>query len=102
MNPEPTPEYESLQQQLNLQQEALVKIYASVEKTRKYIMWSGIFSIAMFVVPVIIFAFALPRILTGFNSALGGISDIGNTSGVEILSEPSLRESLENLQNLGL
>jgi hypothetical protein len=93
---------ESMQEQLNAQQQALAQIYKSVEKTRKYIMWSGIFSIAMFVVPVIIFAFALPRIIGSFNSALGGISGNENSSAVELLSEPSLRESLENLQNLGL
>jgi len=102
MNPEHKNDFESLQEQLHAQQQALAHIYKSVEKTRKYILWSGIFSIVMFVVPVIIFAFAIPRIIGSFNSALGGfnIGDVSST--VELLSEPSLRESLENLNNLGL
>ena len=49
-------EQNDIQKQLEDQQQALVQIYKSVEKTRKYIMWSGIASLAMFVLPLIVVA----------------------------------------------
>lgn len=91
---------ESLQQQLNTQQQALAQIYKSVEKTRKYIFWSGIMNIVVFVLPLIFVAIALPRIMSSFNSALSGFSS-ENNSAIELLAEPGLRESLENLKGLG-
>lgn len=94
------PHYESLQEQLNLQQEALVKIYTSVEKTRKMIFWSGVINTLVFVLPLIFVALALPRIMNTFTSSLNAFSG-GNTINAEVLASPSLRESLENLSNLG-
>lgn len=91
---------ESLQRQLNAQQQALAQIYKSVEKTRKYIFWSGIMNIIVFILPLIFVAIALPQIMNSFNSALTGFSG-GNNSAIELLAEPGLRESLENLKGLG-
>lgn len=83
-------EKESLQEQLEMQQKALAKIYQSVEKTRKYILWSGIASFAMFVLPLIIVVFMLPKILGGFSSTLG-------TANIDL---NTVSESLELLQDL--
>jgi hypothetical protein len=35
-------------------------IYVSAEKTRKYIKWTGIISIGVIVIPLLIFPFVLP------------------------------------------
>ena len=91
MNPEPN--HESVQQQLAEQQKALVAIYKSVEQTRKYMLWSGVATIAMFVIPLIIAAIALPRIISGFT---GSVSQVLETN-----TQESLRESLQSLQELG-
>jgi hypothetical protein len=102
MEPENKQDYESLQSQLNAQQQALAQIYKSVEKTRKYIFWTGVMNIIVFVLPLILVVVALPRIISTFTSSLGGFSGGDSSSPVELLSEPSLRQSLENLKNLGM
>lgn len=38
-------------------------IYASVEKTRKYIVWRAIISVVLFIVPLIALAIAIPYYL---------------------------------------
>ncbi|MFT6361513.1 MAG: hypothetical protein ACJAV6_000622 [Candidatus Paceibacteria bacterium] len=90
----------SLQEQLNLQQEALIKIYKSVEQTRKVILWTGIINIAVFVLPLIFVVIALPRIIGTFTSSVGGLSG-GIQTVSEIVDNPSLSESLERLEGFG-
>jgi uncharacterized protein YqhQ len=93
-------EQNDIQKQLEDQQQALVQIYKSVEKTRKYIMWSGIASLAMFVLPLIVVMFTLPKIIGTFTSSINGLSDSGS-----VLQSPSAQESfsdaLNNLKQLG-
>lgn len=101
MEPENKVHYQSLQEQLNAQQQALAKIYKSVEKTRKYIFWSGVMNIVVFILPLIFVAIALPRIMNSFSSALGGLTGGNSGASIEVLAEPGLRESLNNLKNLG-
>lgn len=92
----------SIQEQLNLQQEAITKIYISVEKTRKYIFWTTVANIVLFVLPMIIVAIAFPLILNTFTGSLGGLSGEDSTSvNSSSLSVPSLSESLENLKGMG-
>ncbi|MDD4988896.1 MAG: hypothetical protein PHV42_00515 [Candidatus Pacebacteria bacterium] len=43
-------------------------IYKSVEKTRKYILWTAIITVAVIVLPLIGLAFALPAYLSQLNS----------------------------------
>lgn len=96
------PHYESLQDQLNSQQEALVQIYKSVEKTRKMIFWSGVINMAIFIVPMIAVAILLPKIMGTFMSSMDGLAGISANIPADVLNQPGLRESLENLKNLGL
>lgn len=42
-------------------------IYVSVEKTRKYILWTAIITIAIIVLPLIGLLFAIPSFLSTFN-----------------------------------
>ncbi len=90
----------SLQEQLHIQQEALVKIYKSVEQTRKIMLWTGIANLVVFILPLIFVVIALPRIMNTFTSSLN-LFEGSESYSETVVSNPSLRESLENLQNLG-
>lgn len=90
----------SLQEQLHIQQEALVKIYTSVEQTRKIMLWTGIANLVVFILPLIFVVMALPSIMNTFTSSLNLFEGSESYSETAV-SNPSLRESLENLQNLG-
>ncbi len=89
---------QDIQNQLNEQQIALTKIYKSVEQTRKIIKWSGIISLAMFVVPAIILVFALPKILNVYSE--GSVLS-GSIKNIENINTTSLSDSLKNLKDLG-
>ncbi|MFW5885231.1 MAG: hypothetical protein ACOCUF_03340 [Patescibacteria group bacterium] len=56
---------------LDDQDEMLQKIYTSVEKTRKYFLWTLIISIAAIVLPLIGLAFLIPYVFSIYSSALG-------------------------------
>lgn len=49
-------------------------IYKSVEQTRKILLWTGIITIAMIVLPVIGLLFAIPSFIAQFEqiSSMGG------------------------------
>lgn len=59
-------------QQLKEQREMIEKIYISVEKTRKYFLWTMIITIALFVLPLIGLMFAIPSLISTYTTALGG------------------------------
>ena len=44
-------------------------IYKSVEKTRKYFMWTLILSVAFFVIPLIGLIFVIPQFISSINSS---------------------------------
>jgi uncharacterized protein YqhQ len=48
-------------------------IYESVEKTRKYMMWTGIITVAVIVLPLIGLMFVIPSFLSTYTSNLGGL-----------------------------
>lgn len=49
------------------------QIYVSVEKTRKYFLWTVIVTLVAFVLPLIGLLFAIPYFL---NTLLGGYGDV--------------------------
>jgi hypothetical protein len=63
-----------LTQRLAALEEKVDKMYASVEKLRKYFLWTGIITVALFVLPLIGLAFAIPSFLNTY-------SQIGNIGG---------------------
>jgi hypothetical protein len=67
------PEQESIQEQLIAQQQALAKIYQSIEQVRKYLLWSVIGTIVTFVVPMIIVALVLPRIMGQYLNSINSL-----------------------------
>jgi hypothetical protein len=51
-------------------------IYVSVEKTRKYMMWTAIITIAVIVLPLLGLVFVIPQFLS-YYSNIGNISNLG-------------------------
>ena len=64
---------EEIKKRLDLQDELLIKIYTSVEKTRKYFLATLIISLVTFVLPLIALVFVLPWFINTYMSTLGGI-----------------------------
>lgn len=60
-----------LLQKLRAQDGKLERIYQSVEKTRKYFLWTLIGTVVTFVVPLIGLVIAVPYFLSTFSSAYG-------------------------------
>jgi len=48
-------------------------IYESVEKTRKILMWTGIITIAVIILPLIAMMFVIPSFISSYTSALSGL-----------------------------
>lgn len=66
MDQEPYSKFDVLERKIDL-------IYASVEKTRKYIFWTMIVSLVFFVLPLILLAIALPLAMTSYTGMLEGL-----------------------------
>ena len=60
---------DELTQKIDAQEKKLDAIYASVEKTRKYILWTVIGTVVVFVLPLIALAFVLPWFISTITSA---------------------------------
>jgi type II secretory pathway component PulF len=57
---------------LEQNQELLQKTYASAEKTRKYFLYSMIFTIVAFVLPLLALIFVLPSFMSNYMDSLNG------------------------------
>ena len=57
-------------QKLKEQDEKINKIYISVEKTRKYMLWTGIITVAFIVIPLIAMMFVLPSFISSYTTNL--------------------------------
>jgi hypothetical protein len=58
--------------QVQENKEALAKIYASVEKTRKLFLWTLIITIVAFVLPLVGLALAIPFFINTYIAPLAG------------------------------
>jgi hypothetical protein len=56
---------------LQAQETLLKEVYASVEKTRKYFLWTMIGSVALIILPLIGLAFVLPSFMSTITSGYG-------------------------------
>ncbi len=56
---------------LAVQEEFLLNIYKSVEKTRKYFFWTMVGSVLLIVLPLVGIMFAAPALLSSLGSAYG-------------------------------
>ena len=62
---------QELAKQLASQDEKLERIYQSVEKTRRYFLWTMVATVVTFVLPLIGLIFAVPFFLSTLSSAYG-------------------------------
>lgn len=62
-----------IQQKLKEQEEKLDKIYASVEKTRKYFLGIIWLSILMVILPIIGMLFIVPTLLNSYSNLFNGL-----------------------------
>ena len=60
-----------LEQKLTEQDKKLDQIYASVEKMRKYFLWTMILTIALVVLPLLGLIVAIPSFLSNYSSVTG-------------------------------
>lgn len=51
-------------------------IYISVEKTRKYFLWTMIITVALFVLPLIGLLFAIPAFINNYVGGMQGINGL--------------------------
>lgn len=89
---------QDIQQQLHEQQQALTKIYISVEKTRKYMLWSGIASLVFFILPLVIVMIMAPRIIGTVTSSmnLGSLEDVST-----MVTKENMAQTLNTLKEIG-
>lgn len=59
--------------QLQTQEELLQKVYVSVEKTRKYFMWTLIITLVLFLLPLLGFMFILPSFISTMTEGYSGL-----------------------------
>ena len=57
-------------EQLAAMEAKIDRIYASVEKTRKYLLWTAIITIAIIVLPLIGLVFVIPSFLSSYTTAI--------------------------------
>jgi cell division protein FtsL len=58
---------------LQTQEELLQKVYASVEKTRKYFVWTLIATAVMFILPLIGLMFVIPSFMQTMTSSYSSV-----------------------------
>ena len=64
---------EETKKRLDVQDEILESIYLSVEKTRKYFLWTFIATVVAFVFPLAGLLFVIPQFLRTYMQFLGGL-----------------------------
>lgn len=62
---------EEIRNRIDKQDKLLKDIYVSVEKTRKYFLWTLIISIAVIVLPFIGLLIVIPKVISIYTEALG-------------------------------
>jgi len=60
----------NLEKRLDDLEKKIDAIYISVEKTRKYLLWTAIVTIAVVVLPLIGLLFAIPSFLANYTTTL--------------------------------
>jgi hypothetical protein len=66
---------ETQQKMANLEMK-VDSIYKSVEKTRKIMLWTGIISLAVIVLPLIVMMFVLPSFLSNYTNTLNSLGGL--------------------------
>ncbi len=61
---------EEILKKIEAQDKKLEEIYHSIEKMRKYFLWTLIITVALIVLPIIGLIFAIPKFLDIYSNAL--------------------------------
>ncbi len=61
---------QEINKKLEEQSQKIDAIYRSVEKTRRYFLWTLIISVAVIVLPLVGLFFAIPSFLMGLNEVM--------------------------------
>lgn len=56
---------------LEAQEALLQKVYVSAEQTRKYFLWTIIGSVVLFVLPLLVLGFVLPKFISTITAGYG-------------------------------
>ncbi len=67
---------EEILKRMEAQEKKLDEIHLSVEKIRKYFYWRTIFSVAIFVLPLIGIALAVPALINLFDTYTNAYSSL--------------------------
>lgn len=60
---------QDIQKKFEEQNEKLDKIFRSTEKTRKYFLWTLVFTLITFVAPLIMFVFLVPKVIDVYTNS---------------------------------
>lgn len=63
-------ENEELKQKIALLEQKIDAVYRSVEKTRKYFLWTMIATVVVFVLPLIGLMFAIPSFISTYSEIM--------------------------------
>ncbi len=64
---------DQLKERLDRLEARVNAIFVSVEKTRKYFLWTMIITVAVIVLPLIGMAFVIPNVIGTYSSQLGAL-----------------------------
>ena len=64
---------QEIKDRLDQQDKTLGEIYKSVEKTRKYFLWTMIATVIMFILPLMGILLVLPKFLAMYTSSFEGL-----------------------------
>jgi hypothetical protein len=67
---------EELNRRLAAIEQKLDQTYVSAEKSRKYLMWTAIVSVVVFVIPLLASLFVIPWFVSTYTGSLGDQQDI--------------------------
>lgn len=65
-----------LNQRFAVLEQKIDAMYASVEKLRKYFLWTGIITLALIVLPLIVLAFAIPSFINSYTQQIGSYDSL--------------------------
>ena len=63
-------EDQELRQKIEMLEKKIDAIYVSVEKTRKYILWTVIVTVVLFVLPAIGLVFVIPQFISTYSGIM--------------------------------
>ncbi len=67
---------QEIQNKMAEMEKKIDEIYASVEKTRKMILWTGIITAAVIILPLIGLMFVIPSFISNYTDTLNALGEL--------------------------